>query len=83
MKYYSIAEQHTNGDWWYHPRLTFKSKKEAEEGFKTHFWWDLERPYKILVHSISFPIKKDLSSWYSADLKHWFGCFDDEPFELN
>lgn len=82
MAYYSIAEQHKDGHWWYHPQLTYNSKEEAENGFKKAFWCDLDRPYKILEHNKPFPKKEDACSWYSMDLKHWFACYDNTPFEL-
>ena len=52
---YSLLEQHNDRSWWYHPGCTYKTEKEAEEAFKKRFWWDLERPYKIISHSIAFP----------------------------
>lgn len=78
MAYFSIVEQHIDGRWWYHPRLTYNSKDEAREGFKKVFWWDLERPYKIVEHTIPFPQK----TLYSGDCVNWFDNYTEERFEL-
>ena len=53
-KFYSLLEQHTNGAWWYH-KMTYTTKEEAEERFKTWIWWDKERPKIILEHTSSLP----------------------------
>ena len=74
MAYFSVIEQHFDGCWWYHPRLTFDSKENAEEGFKKHFWWDLERPHKIIEHIEPFPQKY---GWYSTDLEKWYENYTD------
>ena len=52
---YSLLEQHNDGSWWYHPRCTYETEEKAEEGFRKEFWWDLERPHKIIQHNKPFP----------------------------
>lgn len=53
-RYYSLLEQHTSGAWWYH-KLTFTSKKEAEERLKTWIWWDENRHKTIVEHTAPLP----------------------------
>ena len=48
---YSLIERHLDGSWWYHPGHTFDTPEEAEECFKRSFWWDLERPHKVIEHA--------------------------------
>lgn len=48
---YSLLEQHNDGSWWYHPGNTYNSPEEAEEAFKKIFWWDLDRPHKVIKHT--------------------------------
>jgi len=52
---YSFLEQHNDGSWWYHPGCTYETEGKAKQGFKKMFWWDLDRPHKIISHSIPFP----------------------------
>ena len=67
--YYSLLEQHTNGAWWYH-KLTFTSREEAEERFKTWLTGAFikERPRMILEHTSSLPketmVTYDLRRFY-------------------
>lgn len=66
-EYYDFVEQHLDGSWWYHGGWkdnNFDTRQEAETNFKERFWWDLERPFRILKHMSKFPdvllVSKDL-----------------------
>ena len=74
---YSVLEQHNDGSWWYHPKFTHDTEKDAEEYFKKAFWWDLDRPHKIVEHTKPFP-QKTISSF---DCVH-FGFGGIEEFVL-
>ena len=65
---YSFLEQHKDGSWWYHPGCTYETEEEAEEEFKKKFWWDLDRPHKVISHSTPFP--QDISR-NSKDMIHF------------
>lgn len=52
---YSLLEQHKDGSWWYHPGMTYETPEECEDRFKASFWWDLDRPHKVIKHSVPFP----------------------------
>lgn len=69
-KRFIFVERHDNGDWWFHPRNGyFRTKRGAEKGFKRSFWWDLNRPHKILKIPHKFPVgyNGEWNSWYSRD----------------
>lgn len=52
---FSILERHNDGSWWYHPGMTFGTPEECEERFRSSFWWDLDRPHKVIEHSVPLP----------------------------
>lgn len=59
---YSVLEQHVDGSWWYHTGMTESTEKAAEEHFNRVFWFDKNRPHKVVAHTKPFP-QKDLSSF--------------------
>lgn len=65
---YSCLEQHESGDWWYHPGFTFDSAQAAEDKFAKAFWWDPQRPHRILEHEHPFP--QD-GSIYTTDFENF------------
>ena len=57
-KYYDYLEQHQDGSYWYHGMLgdiNNETKEQAENAFKEHFNFDLERPHVIIEHTYIFP----------------------------
>lgn len=83
---YIYVEQHTNGDWWYHPRKEgyYRTKRLAEKSFRRSFWWDLDRPHKILEVNNKFPIgyQGDYNSWYSHDCQTFIQNFIEKEHKI-
>ena len=81
MTYFYLIEQHLNGSWWCHQQHNpYKSRDDAEEGFKKVFWWDLDRPHKVIEIATLLP-EKLLYSWDCVTLCNPFG-FDKYKVEL-
>ena len=57
-KYYDYLEQHQDGSYWYHGMfddVNNDNRAQAENAFKEHFDFDLERPHVIIEHTCIFP----------------------------
>ena len=77
-KLFSIAEQHTDGKYWYHPGQTYNSWDEANKAF-IRIYGDIPRPYRILEHEHPFPQENSL---YSNDCVIWGSMAQVMQFEL-
>ena len=79
MALFSIAEQHVDGKYWYHPGQTYTSWEEANAAYLRIYSY-LPRPYRVLKHERPFPQKASLYSW---DCITWNSEPDVINFELN
>ena len=52
---YSILEQHTNGEWWYHPGASADTMEEAEKWATDRYWMMETRPVCLVEHRFPFP----------------------------
>lgn len=79
MTYFYLIEQHVDKSWWYHPQFNpYNSIKEAEKGFKKQFWYELDRPHRVIETTSVLP-KKTLCSW---DCEEWFNCFGVDKYKV-
>ena len=78
IKLFSIAEQHTDGKYWYHPGQTYNSWDEANKAF-IRIYGDMPRPYRILEHERPFPQE---TSFFSDDCVMWESMAESIQFEL-
>lgn len=82
---YIFVERHNNGDWWFHPRCGYyRTKRQAEKAFKSHFGYDSTRPHKILKLTKAFPsgYEGDWQSWVTSDLEHFIQINKEIEFNI-